>query len=114
MNELVPDRRREYLNVSFAQKRLGQNDDGIKKPGGHGDRQRIRAKDFYRSGACSKLKLAAMNDLCDAVVRFDLSRATSNGSRSSPGLNEFEGAVEQKCEIDSEYRQANRLIYLEC
>ena len=54
-----------------------------------------------------------MNDLRDAVVRFDLSRAASNGSRSLPCLNEFEDAVEEKRKIDSEYRQAERLIYLE-
>ncbi len=52
-------------------------------------------------------------DLSDAFVWFDLSRMTANGSRSLPRLKEFDGAIEQKREVDSEYRQSERLIYLE-
>src|SRR5215216_5726954 len=102
MNKLMANCGGKKIDIAFTQKRLGQNDNGMKEPAGHGNRESFRAKYAYRTGARAELGLAATNNFGDVIVRFDLSRTTSNVASSLPGSKEFEDAVKKKREIDSE------------
>src|SRR5215213_3497480 len=114
MNELMSDRRSQQIDIAFAQKRIGKNNDWMCESDSDWNGQRFRAKHFHRTRTGAKFELTTFNNRCDSIVQIEFDSITLDVSRSRPGLDELEDAKQEKSKIDCEQRESKCLVQQKC